>query len=125
MRILLTLLVAVPLFVVAQDPPPPGGQPKGGPRAAPKNLQILKPEEVRAAMGAYRVALGQQCTFCHVEGDFASDDKPQKLTARKMILMSREINAKFPNGGDNNVTCYTCHRGDMHPMTKPAAPAGL
>jgi photosynthetic reaction center cytochrome c subunit len=125
MRIALALLIAIPLF--AQDPPAPGGAPKGGPpkggaRPAPKNLKILKPEEVRPAMGAFRVALGQQCTFCHMEGDFASDENPLKEVARKMILMTRDINSKFPNGG-NNVSCYTCHRGAMLPLTAPPAAA--
>ncbi len=120
MRIALALLIALPLF--AQEPPPPGGPggPKGGARPAPKNLKILKPEEVRPAMGAFRTALGKQCTFCHVEGDFASDDNPHKEMARKMILMTRQINANFPSNA-NSVSCYTCHRGDAHPLTAPAA----
>jgi hypothetical protein len=118
MRIAVALLVALPLIVLAQDAPP-----KGGARPAPKNLKILKPEEVRAAMGAFRVALGQPCTYCHVEGDFASDANPHKETARMMILMTRDINAKFPNATANKVSCYTCHRGDPHPITAPPAPA--
>jgi hypothetical protein len=43
--------------------------------------------------------------------------------ARKMIVMTREINAKFPDGKEH-VTCFTCHRGSEHPKTAPdAAPA--
>jgi hypothetical protein len=124
MRFLLTLLVAIPLF--AQEPPAGAERKKGGPPPAPKNLKILKPEEIRPLMGAFRVALGVKCTGCHVEGDFASDAKPEKDTARMMIAMTREINAKFPDG-KNHVTCFTCHRGDEHPKTAPepaaAAPA--
>lgn len=45
------------------------------------------------------------CSFCHLE-DRASDEKPEKVTARKMILMVREINAKFPDG-KQHVTCCT------------------
>lgn len=122
MRILVTLLIAVPLL--AQDPPPP--EKKGGARPAPKNLQILKPEEVRPMMGAFRVALGAQCTTCHVQGDFASDDKPEKTTARMMIAMTRDINAKFTDG-KMHVSCFTCHRGSEHPLMAPeggAAGAG-
>ena len=48
--------------------------------------------------------------FCHVQGDFASDDNPKKETARMMLGMAREINAKFPDG-KRHVSCYTCHRG--------------
>jgi hypothetical protein len=64
------------------------------------------------------VALGVRCDFCHVQGDFASDEKPHKEIARKMIVMAREINANFPDG-KMHVTCYTCHRGSEEPATKP------
>ncbi|MGD0365264.1 MAG: c-type cytochrome, partial [Bryobacteraceae bacterium] len=64
------------------------------------------------------VALGVRCDFCHVQGDFASDEKPHKEIARKMIVMAREINAKFPDG-KMHVTCYTCHRGAEEPATSP------
>ncbi|MDQ6704768.1 MAG: c-type cytochrome [Acidobacteriota bacterium] len=124
MRTLIFLLVTIPL--AAQDPQPGAEQKKTAPHAAPKNLKLLKPEEVRPMMGAFRVALGGQCTTCHVQGDFASDDKPEKQTARMMIVMTRDINAKFTDG-EQHVTCYTCHRGEEHPKMKadaaPAAPA--
>jgi hypothetical protein len=120
MRILISLFIAIPLL--AQDTPPPA-PPKGGARPAPKNLKLLKPEEIRPMMGAFRVAIGGQCTSCHVEGDFASDEKPEKETARMMITMTREINAKFTDG-KTHVTCFTCHRGSEHPKTAPdPAPA--
>ncbi len=120
MRIFLPLLIAIPLL--AQDPPAGSEKKKGGPPPAPKNLKLLKPEEVRPMMGAFRVALGTQCTFCHVQGDFASDEKPEKETARMMITMTREINAKFTDA-KTHVTCFTCHRGDHHPKTAPEAAA--
>ena len=58
--------------------------------------------------------------FCHVMGDFASDEKHTKEIARHMISMAKDINAKFPDG-KTHVTCYTCHRGAMHPATEPEA----
>jgi hypothetical protein len=85
---------------------------------APKNLKLLPPEHLIETMQAFRVALGVRCDFCHVQGDFASDDKPHKEIARKMIVLAREINAKFPDG-KMHVTCYTCHRGSEEPATKP------
>jgi photosynthetic reaction center cytochrome c subunit len=91
-------------------------------RPAPKNLKLLKAEDVRATMGAFRTALGVQCTACHVQGDFASDENPKKETGRKMIVMTREINAKFPDG-KQHVTCFTCHRGATEPATAPPAAA--
>jgi len=87
----------------------------------PKNLKILKPEDLRAGiMRKFTVALGQGCAFCHVQGDFAADDKPEKATARKMIQMVHDINANFPDGKEH-VTCYTCHRGATEPLTAPPA----
>jgi hypothetical protein len=32
-------------------------------------------------MGKFRVALGQQCNFCHVGRDFASDENQKKSPA--------------------------------------------
>ncbi|HVN06677.1 MAG TPA: c-type cytochrome [Bryobacteraceae bacterium] len=96
-----------------QGPPPPGRH-----FPEPKNLKLLKPEHLMETMGAFRMALGVRCDFCHVQGDFASDEKPQKEIARKMIEMVHDINGHFPDG-KMHVTCYTCHRGAEEPATKP------
>jgi photosynthetic reaction center cytochrome c subunit len=117
MRILLTLLIAIPLF--AQEPPA-GAAKKGGPPQPHKNLKILKDEEVGPAMKAFTVALGVKCTECHVQGNFASDDNPKKDVARTMITMVREDNSKFLDG-KTQLTCYTCHRGEPMPKTAPDA----
>ncbi len=91
------------------------------PFANPKNLKVLPSEGLQPAMAAYRVALGVMCNYCHVQGDFASDDNPKKNIARSMIRLVSEINAKFPDG-KAHVSCYTCHRGAEVPiMTPPAA----
>jgi hypothetical protein len=117
MRILLALLIASTLL--AQEPK---GK-KKGPPPEPKNLKLLKADQLMDAMRAFRIALGVKCDTCHVQGDFASDEKHEKEIARKMIEMTREINAKFPDG-KQHVTCFTCHRGDEHPKMQPeAAPA--
>jgi photosynthetic reaction center cytochrome c subunit len=103
----------------AQDAPAKKAPP------APKNLKLLQPSDIRPMMAAFRTALGVQCTFCHVQGSFDSDDNPKKAVARNMIVMMREINAKFPDG-KVHVTCYTCHRGQTEPVTEAppaAAPA--
>src|SRR5450432_3015621 len=110
----LFLLLTIALTLLAQEPPAGGEKKKGGPPSPPKNLKILKPEEVRPMMAAFRTGLGVQCTACHVQGDFASDEKPMKETARMMIAMTHEVNGKFPDG-KMHVTCYTCHRGEQHP----------
>jgi hypothetical protein len=118
MRFLATVLFLTAMTVGAQDAPKKGGG-RGGP---PKNLKILKPEDIRPVMGAMRGALGQKCEFCHVEGDFASDEKHEKLTARKMIELVNDVNAKFPDG-KVHVSCYTCHRGKTEPDMVPPPPA--
>ena len=117
MRIILPLLLAASMSLFAQDAPKGGGKGKGGP---PKNLQILTPETYRAAMTSFTQALGVQCTFCHVQGQMDSDEKETKKMARMMLTMTREINAKFPDG-KQHVRCYTCHRGAEMPLTEPPA----
>ena len=121
MRLLLPLLIALPLLAQEPAAPPPGGH-EGHEHQAPKNLKLLQPSEVMPAMRSFRIALGQKCSFCHVEGNFASDDNPHKEVARKMIVMAREINTKFPDG-EMHVTCYTCHRGATEPATEAPAAA--
>lgn len=87
----------------------------------PKNLQVLTPEELHSGvMRQYATALGGNCQTCHVQGDFASDENHHKVIARKMITMTKEINAKFPDGKEH-VTCYTCHRGSHEPAMAPPA----
>ena len=61
-----------------------------------KNLKVLKDDEVRPVMGAMHGALGQRCNFCHVQGDFASDENPKKLMARKMIEMVNDDQREVP-----------------------------
>ena len=51
----------------------------------------------------------------------ASDENPKKITARHMIQMVNEINAKFPDG-KVHVSCYTCHRGATMPLTAAPPP---
>jgi len=109
---MLSLLLTVAAF--GQEP----GPPREHHMPPPKNLKILKPEQLMPAMQGFRVALGVRCDFCHVQGDFASDEKPTKQIARKMLLMTHEINGNFPDG-KMHVTCYTCHRGSEEPAMHP------
>jgi hypothetical protein len=110
-------LALVPVF--GQDAPPPPAERHHMP--APKNLKLLTPDQLMPAMMAFKSALGVECTFCHVQGDFASDDNHHKEIARHMISMAKDINAKFPDG-QTHVTCYTCHRGATEPATTAPAP---
>jgi hypothetical protein len=129
----LRLLAAVlfSFLLSAQEPAAPQpAKPKRMPE--PKNLQVLKvgPGELIPIMRAYNTALRVQCTFCHVQGDFASDENGHKVTARRMITLTQEINGKLVRTPDskNVVSCYTCHRGEEHPVVNapaaaPASPA--
>jgi len=120
MRLILAVaLLLVPVCLSAQEK----GEGKKGPPPPLKNIKILTGEpreQVIMTMRAFTVALGVQCTYCHVQGDFPSDDNPKKETARMMLTMAREINMKFPDG-KRHVSCYTCHRGATEPATEPPA----
>ena len=121
MRLFVSILLAGVLF--AQQPEP--AKPKRLPE--PKNLQVLKvpPSELIAVMRNYNASLGVQCTFCHVQGNFASDDYKHKAIARRMITMTQDLNAKLATATDAKavVGCFTCHRGEAHPQADPPASA--
>ena len=63
------------------------------------------------------VAPQQGCAYCHGnEGNFASDALYTKRVARRMLQMTRHINADWgKHVGKTGVTCYTCHRGQPVP----------
>ena len=105
-------------------------QGRGGP---PQNLQVLPKDmttqQVQVLMRGVAAALGVECSHCHVgtSADRAKDDKPEKLKARKMLQMTNTINNDLLKGvgepaaaGAQKVTCFTCHRGVLKPLTAPA-----
>ena len=103
-----------------------------------KNLKVLPkditPEQLDKVMDKFKEALGVHCTFCHAPSkdttnhhpDFASDDKPEKNIARKMMKMSAKINKKFFQAKKDSlgmvltagINCNTCHNGTAHPEVK-------
>jgi hypothetical protein len=125
-RIFLCLLFVCSFSLLAQRGGRGGAEPVI-PAGPPKNLKILPADvNIQQTMGAFRTALGVQCNYCHVAGDFPSDDNPKKNMARNMLRIAADINATFPDG-KRHVTCYTCHRGEAKPKmeapaTKPEAP---
>lgn len=87
----------------------------------PTNLKVLKVatgSEVRQIMRTFTAGLGVQCNYCHVQGNFASDDNPKKVVARHMIEIAQKVNSEFADG-KMHVTCFTCHRGEAEPKTAP------
>ena len=90
------------------------------------NLKLLKgiPEdEFLDTMGFFSAALGVPCEFCHGMDSIGNwerfaDETPMKETARKMMAMVNDINARN-FGGRRVLTCYSCHNGNERPKVIP------
>lgn len=100
-------------------------QPQKTVEQARPNIQVLKglPEsQLYPVMWFIRASLGVACDYCHVKQGpeidkgwlWDRDDKPQKIRAREMMRMVIDIN-KTSFGGNQIVTCYSCHRGTTRP----------
>ena len=63
-------------------------------------------------------SLGVDCQFCHVENAMDKDEKEEKKTARKMMVMELALNKNHFNN-EVEVTCYSCHRGSLSPAGTP------
>lgn len=102
-----------------------GAQPPQKPRPL-ENVRTLKGwtgDDLRAEMRLMAEALGVKCEHCHVQGNFASDEKRAKHAARRMLELTLALNADnfaghVPGAGQSKlgrVTCYTCHQGTLLP----------
>lgn len=102
------------------------------------NLQVLPTDITRSELNQIMLdnllGLGlprranEGCLFCHSgsmdvpsrEWDWASDEKPEKIKARAMMAMVRDINDRHLSGIDRSwnseVGCYTCHAARTNPM---------
>lgn len=109
-----------------------------------ENLKVLPKnttkKEMDSIMKHFASSLGVRCTFCHVRNNdeqksfnFASDEKKEKLMARKMFKMMTKINKKYfkPDHDEANnasmnmipeVSCFSCHHGKEKPENRPPAP---
>jgi hypothetical protein len=141
---IVTLPVLSPATLLGQEGAPQAGGPDAAPHSTggshsplpkPVNLKVLpkdiSSDDLMKVMHGYTQQLGVHCGFCHAEDeatkhpDFASDEKPEKNTARTMMLMTQEINAKYlaqihdPDAAPDQktVSCGTCHQG--HSMPEP------
>src|SRR5436190_9467245 len=97
------LLLIFSIFVLqgvaqqkADDPKAPPPTKKVEDDDKPQNLKVLSKkmseEDLHALMRTYAKSLGVRCNHCHAQSkddpkhlDLASDEKPQKEIARKMI----------------------------------------
>ena len=80
-------------------------------------------DEFMETMGMFSSALGLNCADCHTFESSSSweayaDETPIKQTTRRMIRMVRTINDQH-FGGQQFVSCWTCHRGDLRPRVVP------
>jgi hypothetical protein len=95
-------------------------EPEKPAKEAYKNIQSLgvPASSILSIMNTYSYSLGVTCDHCHNIGQWESDEKPAKATARKMIVMTRALNQQnfAPRVG---VSCYTCHRGNPKPSLIP------
>jgi photosynthetic reaction center cytochrome c subunit len=117
------------LLGLALAPIPLAGQ-ENPPARPPENVKVLtdlQGQPLRTEMQRIAAALGVKCDHCHVQGNFASDEKSPKRVARRMLDMTRTLNAQHfakyqVKDGESvvgRVTCYTCHQGTVEPKTAP------
>jgi photosynthetic reaction center cytochrome c subunit len=96
--------------------------------AQPQNVQVLTGMSTAQIYG-YMVSqvsggLKVGCQYCHNINNFASDENPQKIKARAMLLMNGDLNRQFISAlpasvGGYQITCATCHNGKPQFETYP------
>lgn len=82
-----------------------------------QNIDLLRgrpASRLPGMMSALTGLIGVECSFCHVEGKWESEEKPAKKIARQHFAMQAALN-KDQFNGENKVTCWTCHRGKPKP----------
>ena len=105
--------------IPAELPAATGGGQKAS--AVYKNVQVLGDVDAAEFMRLQSaitqwVSPKQGCGFCHDQADYSADTKPAKLAARRMLEMTRYINAAWASHvRPSMVTCFTCHRGQPVP----------
>ncbi len=86
-----------------------------------KNVQVLGDVDVgeftRLMVAITNwVAPQQGCLYCHDGADMSSDALYTKVVSRRMLQMTRQINAGWKSHvAETGVTCFTCHRGQPVP----------
>jgi outer membrane lipoprotein-sorting protein len=108
----------------AQNPQP--AAPTGMSEQVFQNVQVLKgipADQFLDTMGMLSSALLFDCVSCHAQ-EIISNPKafsiatPRIQRARQMIVMMNTINKQF-FGGQQRVTCFTCHAGGNRPKSEP------
>jgi hypothetical protein len=92
------------------------------------NVQVLKGlpvDQFNDTMGMFASALLLDCVGCHDPKIATGDPKafalstPRIERARQMVVMMNNINRLY-FGGQQRVTCFTCHAGDPQPERSPS-----
>jgi hypothetical protein len=92
-----------------------------------KNIKVLKnmpADKLGPFMHEINASLGVKCDFCHVIETTADgkhigwekDDKRMKDVARKMMILTNDLNAK-QKILKKKANCFMCHRGRAEPDT--------
>jgi hypothetical protein len=114
-------LLGVGLAGQAGAPPPPMAE------SVYLNVQVLKGipvDQFNDTMGMFSSALLLDCVGCH-DPKITSDPKafatttPRIQRARQMVVMMNALNRMY-FGGQQRVTCFTCHGGDPQPEMSPS-----
>ncbi len=94
-----------------------------------KNIQTFKGmpaiRVLRIMEQAFVPNLGVECSYCHFEKQWDSDEKNPKQVARQMWVMRAEWQEEARKASGNRqavVTCYTCHKGQPKPAFAPGKP---
>lgn len=96
----------------------------GGERAghAYQNVKVLGDlstdqfNHLMASITQWVAPTEQGCNYCHNPNNMASDAVYTKVVARRMLQMTRNINANWTSHVQGvGVTCWTCHRGNAVP----------
>ncbi|MFN0005732.1 MAG: photosynthetic reaction center cytochrome PufC [Burkholderiaceae bacterium] len=81
------------------------------------NLSVNEFNRLMIAMTSWISPNEGGCVYCHNPANLAEDSKYTKVVARRMIQMTRHINADWKTHvAETGVTCYTCHRGNPVPQ---------
>ena len=122
-----TLGIAVP----SQTPAAPAAAQEQTVEQVQKNIKVLTgmpQSQLIPAMNFFAASLGVRCNYCHVNNngqwDYASDEKEEKATARRMVKLVLDTNKSTFNGNPQ-VSCWTCHRARTSPPGSPNLPLAV
>ena len=80
------------------------------------DLSVDQFNHLMASITQWVAPPAQGCNYCHNPNNMASDAVYTKVVARRMLQMTRNINANWTTHVQQvGVTCWTCHRGNAVP----------